>query len=180
MRKEYETTVEDLFFSQRSKGSALAAKSGLGAVLAWMYAERNANVVIASHDSAELQRPRRKPQPTSFLYWLQWSISDPQSCVSLVEQTLQKFARVDTMVCNTGIHKIKAAEDHESGDGASFCMSVRRARTSAPQRPLKGCFTSASAASFSLRPSREAPGFRASRHTPRRSAISMNWCEQCG
>jgi len=61
-------------------------------------------------------------------------VSNPKSCASLVEQTLQKFGRIDTMVCNAGIDKIKAAEDYESDEwdqildvnlkGAYFCAKA--------------------------------------------------------
>ncbi|MFM0120296.1 SDR family NAD(P)-dependent oxidoreductase [Paraburkholderia sp. RL18-101-BIB-B] len=111
------------------------ASRGLGKGLARMFAEYGAHVVIASYDATELAQAGAELAGDGLpAMMVVANVSDPKSSASLVEQTLQKFGRIDTMVCNAGIDKIKAAEDYESDEwdqildanlkGAYFCAKA--------------------------------------------------------
>jgi NAD(P)-dependent dehydrogenase (short-subunit alcohol dehydrogenase family) len=111
------------------------ASRGLGKGLARMFAEYGPHVVIASYDAAELAQAEAElagngpPAMT-----VGTDVSDAKSSASLVEQTLQKFGRIDAMVCNAGIDKIKATEAYEGDEweqildvnlkGAYFCAKA--------------------------------------------------------
>jgi NADP-dependent 3-hydroxy acid dehydrogenase YdfG len=90
-----------------------------------MFAECGAHIVIASYDATVLAQAETELAgdglPATMVVT---NVSDPKSSASLVEQTLQKFGRIDTMVCNAGIDKIKAAEDYESDEWDQILMSM--------------------------------------------------------
>lgn len=170
-------TVEDIFSVSDQVVCISGASRGLGKGLARMFAERGAHVVIASYDAAELAKAEAELAGNGLsVMTVVADVSDPKSCASLVEQTLQKFGRIDTMVCNAGIDKIKAAEDYERDEwdqildvnlkGAYFCA---KAAAQAMLGVGKGSI---------IHPSREAPGFQVSRRTRRRKVASTNWSER--
>jgi NAD(P)-dependent dehydrogenase (short-subunit alcohol dehydrogenase family) len=128
-------TVEDIFSVSDQVVCISGASRGLGKGLARMFAERGAHVVIASYDAAELAKAEAELARDGLsVMTVVADVSDTKSCASLVEQTLQNFGRIDTMVCNAGIDKIKAAEDYESDEwdqildvnlkGAYFCAKA--------------------------------------------------------
>ena len=111
------------------------ASRGLGKGLARMFAERGAHVIISSWDGDELAAAQADLATQGLaVSAVVADVSDPVACASLVEQTAAKFGRIDTMICNAGIDKIKPAEAYESDEwdrildvnlkGAYFCAKA--------------------------------------------------------
>lgn len=76
-----------------------------------MFAERVARVVIAAPDRAELAAAQAELAAAGLdIAALPADVADPTSCAALVERTVEKFGRIDTLICNAGIDKIKPAE----------------------------------------------------------------------
>lgn len=111
------------------------ASRGLGKGLARMFAERGAHVIISSWDGDELAAAQADLATQGLaVSAVVADVSDPVACALLVEQTAAKFGRIDTMICNAGIDKIKPAEAYESDEwdrildvnlkGAYFCAKA--------------------------------------------------------
>ncbi|AQH01472.1 oxidoreductase [Burkholderia sp. KK1] len=124
--------AEDIFGVKDQVVCISGASRGLGKGLARMFAERGAHVVIGSYDANELAAAQAELAADGLdVTTVVADVSDPKFCAALVEQTVRKFGRIDTMVCNAGIDKIKPAEDYESDEwdqildvnlkGAYFC-----------------------------------------------------------
>jgi NAD(P)-dependent dehydrogenase (short-subunit alcohol dehydrogenase family) len=127
--------VDDIFSVRDQVVCISGASRGLGKGLARMFAERGAHVVIGSYDAAELAGAQAELAADGLdVTTVIADVSNPESCASLVEQSLRKFGRIDTMICNAGIDKIKPAEDYESDEwdpildvnlkGAYFCAKA--------------------------------------------------------
>lgn len=109
--------AEDIFSVKDKVVCVSGASRGLGKGLARMFAERRAHVIIGSYDKQELASAQAELATDGLdVMTVVADVSDPQSCASLVVQTMQKFGRIDAMICNAGIDKIKAAEDYESNE----------------------------------------------------------------
>ena len=128
-------TVQNIFSVEDQVVCISGASRGLGKGLARMFAERGAHVVIASWDSTELASAQAELAAEGLtVSSVVADVSSPASCQSLVEQTVAKFGRIDTMICNAGIDKIKPAETYEEDEwdrildvnlkGAYFCSKA--------------------------------------------------------
>ncbi|QTD92048.1 SDR family NAD(P)-dependent oxidoreductase [Burkholderia anthina] len=124
--------ADDIFAVKDQVVCISGASRGLGKGLARMFAERGAHVVIGSYDARELSAAQAELAADGLdISTVVADVSDPNACAALVEQTVQKFGRIDTMICNAGVDKIKPAEDYESHEwdqildvnlkGAYFC-----------------------------------------------------------
>jgi NAD(P)-dependent dehydrogenase (short-subunit alcohol dehydrogenase family) len=134
--------VEDIFSVKNQVVCISGASRGLGKGLARMFAERGAHVVIGSYDPEELGTAQAELTADGLdLTTVVSDVSEPQSCAALTEQAVKKFGLVDTMICNAGIDKIKAAEGYESSEWDSI-LDVN----------LKGAYFSAKAAAQAMLP----------------------------
>ena len=109
--------TRDIFAVKDQVVCISGASRGLGKGLARMFAVRGARVVIGSHDAFELGSARAELAADGLdVLAVVADVSDPQCCAALVDQTIQKFGRIDTLICNAGIDKIKAAEDYNNDE----------------------------------------------------------------
>jgi len=80
------------------------ASSGIGEALAYTYADRGDNVVIAARSEDELARvasecERRGGKALA----VRTDVTDPEQCKALVERTIDRFGKLDVLVNNAGI-----------------------------------------------------------------------------
>lgn len=129
------TNAKDIFSVADQVVCISGASRGLGKGLARMFAERGARVVIGSWDAAELDAASAElAQDGLNVRTVVADVSDPDDCARLVEATVTGFGRIDTMICNAGIDRIKPAESYESDEwdrildvnlkGAYFCAKA--------------------------------------------------------
>jgi NAD(P)-dependent dehydrogenase (short-subunit alcohol dehydrogenase family) len=116
------------------------ASRGLGKCLARMFVERGAHVVISSWDGRELEAAARDLAATGLVVnTFVADVSDPVACDELIAWTQQRFGRLDTMICNAGIDRIKPAESFSQDDWDKI-LNVN----------LRGAFFSARAAGAAM------------------------------
>jgi len=110
-------SATDLFSVENRVVCISGASRGLGKGLATMFAERGAQVVIASWDHAELSAAQAELAAKGLqVEIIRADVSDPRACEELVIHTVNTFGRIDTMICNAGIDRIKPAEDYENDE----------------------------------------------------------------
>lgn len=108
---------------------------GLGKGLAQAFAEQGAKVVISSWSESELREAEAELRGLGLdVTGVVTDVADPEACNDLVRQTVETYGRIDTMICNAGIDKIKPAESylHAEWDnildvnlrGAYFCAKA--------------------------------------------------------
>ncbi|MGE8051389.1 SDR family NAD(P)-dependent oxidoreductase [Pseudomonas monteilii] len=108
------------------------ASRGLGKGLAQAFAEHGAKVVISSWSSEELSQAEGELRALGLeVTGIVADVADPESCKFLITKTLEIYGRIDTMICNAGIDKIKPAESYLQAEwdniidvnlrGAYFC-----------------------------------------------------------
>lgn len=125
-------SVTDLFSVENRVVCISGASRGLGKGLAKMFAESGAKVVIASWDPAELSAAQAELAASNLkVTTFAADVSNSHDCERLVAHTIDTHGRIDVMICNAGIDKIKPAEDYESDEwdrildvnlkGAYFC-----------------------------------------------------------
>lgn len=110
-------TVRDIFSVSGQVVCISGASRGLGKGLARLFAERGAHVVIAAPDQGELAAAQAELGAAGLdVAALLADVADPASCAALVERTVENFGRIDTLICNAGIDKIKPAEAYENDE----------------------------------------------------------------
>ncbi|MDU0199605.1 SDR family NAD(P)-dependent oxidoreductase [Paenibacillus sp. MAH-36] len=78
--------------------------SGIGKAAAMEFVKRGANVVINGRREQELAETAREIDPTGAkIGYVAGDISDPQTAERLINETLSRFGRIDTLVNNAGI-----------------------------------------------------------------------------
>lgn len=102
-------------FSIANKVTCIAGSSrGLGKAIARGFAERGAKVAIAAWNLDELEATRREFQLQGLeVRAVGVDVSNRDECKYLVEQTVEHYGAIDTMICNAGIDIIKPAEQYE-------------------------------------------------------------------
>ncbi len=86
------------------------SSSGVGAATAKLLAQKGANVVInyaSNHDGAIKAAEACQALGVEALI-CQGDVADDNACKNIVEQTLEKFGRIDVLVNNAGITKFNA------------------------------------------------------------------------
>ncbi len=80
------------------------ASAGIGAAVAYAYASRGDNVVLASRDEQALsQLAERCERAGGKALVVRTDVTDPAQCKALVDRTLERFGGVDVLVNNAGI-----------------------------------------------------------------------------
>jgi gluconate 5-dehydrogenase len=107
-------STEDSLFSVRDQVALVSGGSrGIGRALAEGFAERGAQVVISGREQATLDRtaeeiskaPRRVRAIVA-------DVAKPEDISRLVEQVLQEFGRIDTLVSVAGVNKRMKVENY--------------------------------------------------------------------
>jgi len=80
--------------------------SGLGKAFCFAFAEEGASIVMADlyYDNEDAKKAAKKIEPMGGLA-LKVDISDETSTISMVEQTIQKYGKVDILVNNAAMEK---------------------------------------------------------------------------
>ncbi|WP_218573858.1 SDR family NAD(P)-dependent oxidoreductase [Pseudomonas yangonensis] len=127
--------IEDIFSVKGQVVCISGASRGLGKGLAVMFAERGAHLVLASWDRAELLLAKQELSALGHeVSIVEADVSSPAACDNIVATAINKYGRIDTMICNAGIDKIKPAESYEADEwdqilnvnlkGAYFCAKA--------------------------------------------------------
>lgn len=88
------------------------ATSGMGRAMAILFAQENANVVVAGRNvsSGESLLKELSGYKQNYMF-LAGDISLPETNLQLVEKTIEKFGKVDTIVANAGALGIGSVSD---------------------------------------------------------------------
>jgi short-subunit dehydrogenase len=80
------------------------ASSGIGRALAFAFARRAAKIVLVARREERLEAVRREIEPyTSDVLVIPADLCDDQALQNVVNQTLEKFGRIDVLVNNAGL-----------------------------------------------------------------------------
>ena len=90
---------------------------GLGKTLARAFAEQGAKVVITSYNETELGQTRIEFKNAKLeVEAIPCDVSRTEDCQNLIGETVQKFGRIDTVICNAGTDIIKPATEYSEDE----------------------------------------------------------------
>jgi NAD(P)-dependent dehydrogenase (short-subunit alcohol dehydrogenase family) len=93
------------------------ASRGIGRSVAVSLAKARANVALVGRDAAALEETARAVRETGAqALVLKADVTDAQSIEASVEKTVAAFGRIDTLVCNAGVQKLKLFLDLQPED----------------------------------------------------------------
>jgi len=80
------------------------ASSGIGEALAYTYAARGDNVVLAARSENEIARVAAECEKRGGrALAVRTDVTDPDQCKALVDKTIERFGQIDVLVNNAGI-----------------------------------------------------------------------------
>lgn len=80
------------------------ASSGIGEALARNFANQNANVVLAARSLEKLETIKKDiATDSNNILIVKTDVSKEEDCKNLIEETIQKFGKIDTLINNAGI-----------------------------------------------------------------------------
>lgn len=100
------------------------ASSGIGKALAWESMKGKNNIVIAARNSEKLSDLARTIDKSGVdVIAIPTDISKEENCKSLIDQTIERFGRIDVLINNAGI-SMRAIFDETSLDVIRQLMDV--------------------------------------------------------
>lgn len=88
------------------------ASTGVGRAVAKQFAQNGSNVVLAARTADDLQNAQSDVEKLGVdALSVPTDVSDREQCFALIEQTVERFGRVDVLVNNAGIGLYKPVEE---------------------------------------------------------------------
>jgi NAD(P)-dependent dehydrogenase (short-subunit alcohol dehydrogenase family) len=131
-------SVMDLFRLDGKVVIVTGASSGLGVAFAHCFAEAGADVVLGARRVDRLPETGKLVEAAGRRYaHLQTDVTVPDQCTALVQKAVDEFGRVDVLVNNAGLARIRALEECSDEDvlvqvGANLLGAVWCTRAALP------------------------------------------------
>ena len=89
------------------------ASSGIGKSLAYKYAEKGANLVLAARNYSKLEEIKTQLDQKTEVFIVKTDVSKEEDCKMLIHQGVERFKTVDILINNAGISMRALIEDVE-------------------------------------------------------------------
>jgi gluconate 5-dehydrogenase len=140
---EMSTPVQKLFDLTGQFALVTGGSRGLGLQMAEALGEAGAKIMLTSRKAADLEEAAADLQAKGIdARWIAADASDPAQIQRVVDETMQRFGRIDILINNAGATWGAPAEDHplDAWDKV-MNLNVRSLSTSRARWPASGALT---------------------------------------